>query len=140
MPDRPVTIDASWIAGGLRAWRPGGIPPAVQSWAPESSVSEARWIAIEFGTPAPFFYLVLYPLAVILCALRTAVGHAVADRLAQMFEPAPRPREFDGQNRQADRNHYEGWAGRYDHDDAQQHNGCAHSGDRDTSRGLVGQV
>ncbi len=65
---------------------------------------------------------------------------SVADRLAQSLEPQARPGKFYAQNREPDRNHYNGRTGRYQHDDANEQHRRANDRDSQPARRFVRQM
>jgi hypothetical protein len=72
--------------------------------------------------------------------LRSAAGHAVTDRLAQTFQPNPRPGKFRAQDSKTDRDAEQAGAGGNDHDDAEQNHGSADDRNDDPLRSLVGDT
>jgi len=65
--------------------RPERHPPAVVTWAPETSVSEGPAVSCnEFSAPAPFF-LAGYTLALLLGSFCTPIAEVVADSPAQVL-------------------------------------------------------
>ena len=134
----------SRMAGENGPGRSGGIPPAVKPWAPETSVSEARWIVNRIQPSGAFLFFrvpsVFGAIAMPAGAVGAAVREAVADSFPQLPEPAPRPREFDREYRKAHRNENERRSRGYDHDDTQQHDRAADDSNRNAACCLVRQV
>ena len=74
------------------------------------------------------------------CATAPLLGIASTDRFTQTFEPHPRPREFDTENREPDGYDDDGRSRRHNHHNAQEQYRHADDTDYDAAGRPVGEV